>query len=228
MLIALSIRDVVLIETLDLDIEPGFTALTGETGAGKSILLDALGLALGERADRGLVRHGAERAQASAIFEIGDLHPAIALLEELDLPEAEDGRIAQVGEAWRTLDAARSELDEAEMRARRASTDRDYLAHVLAELQKLGPKAGEEAALDAERRALMGSEKAATALKDATDALADGKAEQRMAAASRALSRVGKPEGEGADALSKAVDQAAASLERALSELSDAQGWMAR
>ena len=73
MLIALSIRDVVLIETLDLDIEPGFTALTGETGAGKSILLDALGLALGERADRGLVRHGAERAQASAIFEIGDL-----------------------------------------------------------------------------------------------------------------------------------------------------------
>jgi DNA repair protein RecN (Recombination protein N) len=70
MLSALSIRDVVLIESLDLEIEAGFTALTGETGAGKSILLDALGLALGERADRGLVRHGAQRGQATAVFEV--------------------------------------------------------------------------------------------------------------------------------------------------------------
>ena len=68
MLIGLAIRDVVLIESLDLSIGPGFTALTGETGAGKSILLDALGLATGARADAGLVRRGASSAQATALF----------------------------------------------------------------------------------------------------------------------------------------------------------------
>ena len=61
MLTALSIRDVVLIERLDLSFGPGLTVLTGETGAGKSILLDSLGLALGARADAGLVRPGADR-----------------------------------------------------------------------------------------------------------------------------------------------------------------------
>lgn len=293
MLSALSIRDVVLIEALDLEIEPGFTALTGETGAGKSILLDALGLALGERAERGLVRYGAQRGQATAVFEVQDDHPACAMLNELDLPAPEDGRIvlrrsvgldgksrayvndapasvgalrrlggalleihgqhasiglmdanthrdlldsyahnsmlkADVLAAWRELDEARNRLDEAQRLARRASSDRDYLAHVLAELERLAPKAGEEAALDSERRGLMGSEKAATALKDAADALSDNKAEQRLAAAARALSRVGKPEGEAASAISKAVDSAVTALERALNELGDAQGWIAR
>ena len=63
MLTALSIRDVVLIERLDLAFGPGLTVLTGETGAGKSILLDSLGLALGARADAGLVRAGADAGQ---------------------------------------------------------------------------------------------------------------------------------------------------------------------
>ena len=67
MLIGLGIRDVVLIEALDLSIGPGLTALTGETGAGKSIILDALGLAVGARADAGLVRRGASQAVATAI-----------------------------------------------------------------------------------------------------------------------------------------------------------------
>ncbi|MBC7801458.1 MAG: AAA family ATPase, partial [Gemmatimonadaceae bacterium] len=62
MLTALSIRDVVLIERLDLSFGAGLTVLTGETGAGKSILLDSLGLALGARADAGLVRAGADQA----------------------------------------------------------------------------------------------------------------------------------------------------------------------
>src|SRR3546814_9331315 len=68
MLSALSIRDVVLIEGLDLDFEAGLGVLTGETGAGKSILLDALGLALGARADSGLVRAGAGQAVVTASF----------------------------------------------------------------------------------------------------------------------------------------------------------------
>ena len=68
MLTRLSIRDVVLIEALDLDFADGLTALTGETGAGKSILLDALGLALGDRADSGLVRKGAVQASVAANF----------------------------------------------------------------------------------------------------------------------------------------------------------------
>lgn len=69
MLNALSIRDVVLIEALDLDFGPGLAVLTGETGAGKSILLDALGLVLGARGDSGLVRHGAAQAVVTASFE---------------------------------------------------------------------------------------------------------------------------------------------------------------
>ena len=80
MLTALSIRDVVLIDRLDLTFKDGLCVLTGETGAGKSILLDALGLALGARADSGLVSHGSERAAVTAVFEIAADHPAHALL----------------------------------------------------------------------------------------------------------------------------------------------------
>ena len=68
MLQSLSIRDIVLIQALDLEFGPGLTVLTGETGAGKSILLDSLGLALGNRADSGLVRQGTEKAQVTASF----------------------------------------------------------------------------------------------------------------------------------------------------------------
>ncbi|HEX8442872.1 MAG TPA: DNA repair protein RecN [Allosphingosinicella sp.] len=82
MLTALSIRDVVLIETLDLEFGPGLGVLTGETGAGKSILLDALGLALGARADSGLVREGQAQAVVSVSFDLPAVHPALALLRE--------------------------------------------------------------------------------------------------------------------------------------------------
>lgn len=86
MLVGLTIRDVVLIEHLALSFAPGLTVLTGETGAGKSILLDALSLALGDRADSGLVRHGASQAAVSADFELPPDHPAAALLEEQGIP----------------------------------------------------------------------------------------------------------------------------------------------
>lgn len=82
MLTGLSIRDVVLIETLDLEFSGGLGVLTGETGAGKSILLDALGLALGSRADTGLVRAGQAQATVSVSFDLPRAHDAIALLEE--------------------------------------------------------------------------------------------------------------------------------------------------
>lgn len=83
MLTALSIRNVVLIEALDLEFGPGLGVLTGETGAGKSILLDSLGLALGARADTGLVRQGEERASVTATFAEPDAgHPLRSILAE--------------------------------------------------------------------------------------------------------------------------------------------------
>ena len=88
MLTGLSIRDVVLIDTLDLEFGPGLGVLTGETGAGKSILLDALGLALGVRADSGLVRAGQAQALVSVAFELPGDHEALALLEENGLAHA--------------------------------------------------------------------------------------------------------------------------------------------
>lgn len=91
MLTALAIRDVVLIERLDLVFGPGLTVLTGETGAGKSILLDSLGLALGARSTGGgLVRAGQAQASVAAAFAPGDQHPARALLIEQGIESEEE------------------------------------------------------------------------------------------------------------------------------------------
>lgn len=290
MLTALSIRDIVLIEALDLQIEPGFTALTGETGAGKSILLDALALALGERADRGLVRAGAERAQATAVFHTGADHPVHAVLEELDLPAAEDGDVvlrrsvtvdgrsratvndapasagalrrlagalievhgqhastglmdqgshralldsfartgpllADVAAAWDGWKAAREAHDAARARLARAGSERAWLVHVLAELDKLAPQEGEEAQLDAERRTLMAGEKTVAALRDAASALDDPRLEQRLGNASRALSRIGGP---GQDAVPDGIEAAMNALDRALNDIAEAQNQIGR
>ncbi|OIR09970.1 DNA repair protein RecN [mine drainage metagenome] len=92
MLLGLSIRDVVLIDRLEIAFAPGLAVLTGETGAGKSILLDSLGLALGARADSGLVRPGAPQLSVTAEFSLPAAHPAFALLAEQDLA-AEDGLV---------------------------------------------------------------------------------------------------------------------------------------
>jgi len=93
LLVQLSIRDLVLIERVALDLAAGLTVLTGETGAGKSILLDGLGLALGERADAAMVRKGAQQASTTAEFRVDAGHPAMALLTEHDLPPDEPGII---------------------------------------------------------------------------------------------------------------------------------------
>lgn len=91
MLTQLSIRNVVLIEKLDVAPCDGFMVLTGETGAGKSILLDALSLGLGERAGAGLVRKGAEQASVSLTFDLPTEHPLFAQLQELGLAPGDSG-----------------------------------------------------------------------------------------------------------------------------------------
>lgn len=92
MLTALSIRDIVLVDALDLDVRDGLTVLTGETGAGKSIILDALGLALGARGDAGLVRAGAKQASATAVFTAPDDAALLDLITEkgFDVAPGED------------------------------------------------------------------------------------------------------------------------------------------
>ena len=105
MLVQLSIRDIVLIDKLDLEFGRGLTILTGETGAGKSILLDGLSLALGARGEAGLVRNGAQQGQVSAAFELSPDHPAIAAAK------------AQAIEASGTLILRRQQLADGRSRA---------------------------------------------------------------------------------------------------------------
>src|ERR1700709_43639 len=90
MLSGLSVRNIVLIDQLDLGLDAGMTVLTGETGAGKSILLDALTLALGGRGDASLVRTGAESGQVAAVFQLATDHPARAALADTVVASDED------------------------------------------------------------------------------------------------------------------------------------------
>src|SRR4051812_32198058 len=104
MLRLLSIRNFVVVEALDLELDRGFTVLTGETGAGKSILLDALALLLGDRFEQRQLRPGTERAELAAAFDVDD-HPAVAGWLDLHGLAADDG--GNDGELLvrRTLDA---------------------------------------------------------------------------------------------------------------------------
>src|SRR5918993_5135315 len=85
MLAKLAIRDIVLIDRIELDFEKGLSVLTGETGAGKSILLDAFALALGARGDGGLVRHGEPQGQVAAVFDLGRDHAARRIAEAAEI-----------------------------------------------------------------------------------------------------------------------------------------------
>src|SRR6202046_1284368 len=87
MLARLSIRDIVLIERLDIEFSRGLAVLTGETGAGQSILLDAFALALGGRGAAGRVRHGVEQGQVTAVFDVPKGHPATAILSDNGLDD---------------------------------------------------------------------------------------------------------------------------------------------
>jgi DNA repair protein RecN (Recombination protein N) len=291
MLIGLAIRDVVLIETLDLAIGPGLTALTGETGAGKSIILDALGLATGARADAGLVRRGAARAQATAIFALTADHPVWAYLEDKGLPGAPDedlvlrrqlsadgrsrafvndqatsvsvlrelgglllevhGQHETVGlldarthralldafgglagdagvcmDAWSAWRAARERAQTLREHAERTQADIEEITLRLGELDRLDPRAGEEAGL-AEERALLGaSEKTLADVAAAREHLGDGLS-SRLGQAFRALERAcdrASQAGVASDSpAAKRLAEAAAAVDRTQAEAQEAQ-----
>ena len=92
MLRTLEIRDMLLIDRLDLEVAPGLNVLTGETGAGKSILLDCLGFVLGWRGRADLVRQGAAQGEVTAIFDLPPNHPAESVLAEAGIP-VEEGEL---------------------------------------------------------------------------------------------------------------------------------------
>lgn len=92
MLASLTIKNIVLIDQLTINFSDGLCALTGETGAGKSILLDSLGLVLGARADSGLVRQGTDQASVTVVFDLPKKHPVFSFLKEQDL-EIDDGSL---------------------------------------------------------------------------------------------------------------------------------------
>jgi DNA repair protein RecN (Recombination protein N) len=292
MLIGLSIKDVVLIEVLNLEVAPGLTALTGETGAGKSIVLDALGLALGRRAEAGLVRRGAAQANVAAVFALPAGHPAFAYLDARGLPAdptedlvlrrqvSADGRsrafvndaaasvavLRDLGEllievhgqhetvglldprthralldgfaadpaalsavvaAWSALGAAREAAAALRARARRSDEEREVAALRLAELDRLDPKVGEDAALTEQRALLGAAEKALADITAAREGVGGDGAAHRLAGAVRALERAREralAAGAGADnRVVQRLTLAAEAADRALVELTEAQ-----
>ena len=187
MLRTLDIRDMLIIDRLELGFSSGLNVLTGETGAGKSILLDCLGFVLGWRGRAELVRQGAEQGEVTAVFELPEDHPAHQILEEAGLPggrelilrrvNARDGRkTAYVndrrasGEALRALSATLVELH--------GQQDDGGLLNTRGHRAMLDTFAGIEAQVEAVRAAWSGRAKAAKALAEAEAAIAEVRAEE--------------------------------------------------
>ena len=273
-----------IIDRLELSLEPGLNVLTGETGAGKSILLDSLGFVLGWRGRAELVREGAEQGEVVAEFELSADHPARDVLREAGLPaedtlilrrvNSRDGRktawindrrasgdilralsdtllelhgqnddrgllnasghrqlldtfgdleddVARTRAAWRDLQGARAALAEAETAAAALAEEEEFLRHTVGELTTLDPQAGEDAALDAQRRMMQSAEKIREDIARAHTALGSDGAEGMMRDASRWLeSAAEKAEG--------ALDEPLTVLERAMVELGEAEDGVAR
>ncbi|MGH1426113.1 MAG: DNA repair protein RecN [Pseudooceanicola sp.] len=278
MLRGLEIRNMLIIDRLDLEFQPGLNVLTGETGAGKSILLDSLGFVLGWRGRAELVRQGADQGEVTAWFDIGPDHPAQAVLAEAGLPTGDelilrrvntvegrktawindrrasgdvlralsdvlielhgqhddrgllnprghralldafaghDGLRKRVRAAWRTLGAADAALSKARAALAEIAAEEDFLRHAVAELDKMAPEAGEEAALDTRRRMMQGAEKLREDVARAHNALGLNGAEGAMSDAQRWLEGAAEGTEGGLDAPLEA-------LGRALMELGDA------
>lgn len=127
MLVQLIINDIVLIDKVVIEFQPGLTVLTGETGAGKSILLDALSLGLGARGDGGLVRNGQKSGKVQAVFELDKAHPAIEFLQERDLLDGE-----QAGQD--TCEVIASRVQNSDGRTRASINGNPVPATILREL----------------------------------------------------------------------------------------------
>ncbi|MFV0491608.1 MAG: DNA repair protein RecN [Pseudorhodobacter sp.] len=276
MLRALEIRDLLLIDQLRLEFKSGLNVLTGETGAGKSILLDALGFVLGWRGRADLVRQGAEQGEVTAVFELPQGHPALAILKEAGIASGAelllrrvnnaDGRktawvndrrasgevlralsatlvelhgqhddqgllntrghrqmldsfagldLSALREAWKGLAGVRKAKADANAALLAARAEEDYLRHAVAELDRIDPQPGEEAELDAHRRAMQAAEKIRGDIARACQALSEQGAEAMMRDAQRWLE----------DASDKAGDRLEAPLSalgRAMIELGEA------
>ncbi len=279
MLRHLDIRDMLIIDRLELSFQPGLNVLTGETGAGKSILLDSLGFVLGWRGRAELVRQGAEQGEVIAEFVLDEDHAAWTVLREagftyddaliLRRVNARDGRktawindrrvsgdilravsdtlvelhgqhddrgllnprghrllldefgglgpqVAKVRSAWKDLSDAKKALAVAEVRVGELQAEEDFLRHAVAELDGLSPEAGEDAALDQQRRKMQAAEKIGDDISKAQQALGLNGAEGQLGDALRWLSDVaGQADG--------ALEGPLSALERAMSELSEAQ-----
>lgn len=277
MLRVLDIRDVLIIDRLTMEFSSGLNVLTGETGAGKSILLDALGFVLGWRGRAELVRAGAAQGEVVAIFDLAPNHPARAVLQQAGIAAEDelflrrintaDGRktawvndrrvtaevlrdlsdtlvelhgqhddrgllnprghravldqfarldLAPLRAAWEARARAQSALSAAQAVLARAQADEDFLRHAVGELEKLAPKPGEEADLDARRRLMQGAERIRADIARASAALSGEGAEGAMRDALRWLDGAA-PRAEGR------LDAPMAALNRALIELGDAQ-----
>ena len=277
MLRHLDIRDILIIDRLELDFQSGLNVLTGETGAGKSILLDSLGFVLGWRGRADLVRQGADQGEVTAVFDLPAGHPARAVLDEAgithegelilrrvnnrdgrktawindrrasgdvlrrvsdtlvelhgqhddrgllnprghrDLLDAHGGHdLSAVRRAWRDLRAAEKSLEEARARVATLAKEEDFLRHSVAELDALAPEPGEDAALDARRRLMQAAEKIGADISKAMQALGPQGAEGMMGDALRWLDGA-------ADKAEGRLDDPMAALDRAMTELGEAQ-----
>ncbi|MBK5932899.1 DNA replication and repair protein RecN [Rhodovulum imhoffii] len=279
MLRSLEIRDMLIIDRLDLAFQPGLNVLTGETGAGKSILLDSLGFVLGWRGRADLVRTGAGQAEVTAEFDLPAGHAARAVLKEAGVPEGEtlilrrintrDGRktswvndrrvsgeilralsdtlielhgqqddrgllnprghrqllddyaalsgdIAQTRAAWRARAAAQADMERAEAALCALKAEEEFLRHAVEELDSLSPVPGEDAVLDARRRAMQVADRVREDIVRAHAALSEGGgAEARMGDALRWLEGT-------ADIVEGTLDPAIEALGRAMVELGEA------
>ena len=276
MLRSLEIRDVLIIDRLQLTFQPGLNVLTGETGAGKSILLDALGFVLGWRGRADLVRTGAAQGEVTAVFDLPQGHAARAVLDTAGLEPADelilrrtnsaDGRktayindrrasgevlrdlsdtlvelhgqhddrgllnprghrqlldsfaaldLSGLRTAWRTRAEALRDLAAAEAALAAIRAEEDFLRHAVAELNKLDPKAGEEATLDTRRRSMQGAARIREDIARAHQALGQG-ADPALQDALRWL-------GGAADKAEGRLDAPLAALERASLDLAEAQ-----
>ncbi|WP_299416686.1 DNA repair protein RecN [uncultured Sulfitobacter sp.] len=278
MLRGLDISDMLIIERLELNFQSGLNVLTGETGAGKSILLDSLGFVLGWRGRADLVRQGAAQGEVTAWFDLAEGHPARAVLAEAGLPGGDelilrrintaegrktawvndrrcsgevlralsetlvelhgqhddrgllnprghrsildafgvlDKQRAAVRTAWSDMARTRKALAAAEKIQNEIRAEEEFLRYAVAELDKLNPEEGEEAALDVKRRTMQGAEKIRADVVNAYEAMGQSGAEAQLADAFRWL--------DGAAARAEGMlEEPMAALNRAMVELDTA------